>query len=162
VTGWLSLARRQTPNRDVDSSFFITRTEVRLLDYAALGAAALLLGTTGLSHAAQIGSPALPTGTLTAGACYIRNVGADPIAVKVKLFENFGSELALSFQNCNDVPLAPGRTCVLLVNDLPDDVFFWCSATASVTGLRGKLRGTIELRAITGSGLRVIIAEDLR
>lgn len=138
--------------------------------FAALAAVVSLVGITGLSHAATIASPAIPTlhatdfegGSLygTTGACYVRNVGRVPVSLEVKFFQNFGVELSPSFQNCNSVPLAPGRTCVALVNDLPDDVVFSCSATAS--GSPKNLRAMIEQRGITDAGLKVIVAEDLR
>jgi hypothetical protein len=137
--------------------------------YAILTAAASLWGITGLSHAAQIASPALPTlhsttfvgGELieTGGACYIRNIGTSPISVEVKFFQNFGVELAPDFQNCNGAPLAAGRTCILRISNLPDDVVFACSATASNVK---NLRGILELRGDTASGLKVLLAEELR
>lgn len=127
--------------------------------YAALTVAAFLLGNTGLSHAATIASPAFPTGTDTAGACYVRNVGTTPISVGVTMFENFGTPLATNTDNCNNTPLAAGRTCVLLVDNLPDDVTVACSAVAGV-GVKN-LRGTLELRD-TLNALKVLIAEDLR
>jgi hypothetical protein len=139
--------------------------------YAVLTAAASLWGITGLSHAGTIASPALPTlhsttfvgGELieTGGACYIRNVDTDDsISVEVKFFQNFGVELAPDFQNCNNAPLGPGKTCVLIISNLPDDVVFACSAKA--TGSVKKLRGILELRGHTASGLKVILSEELR
>jgi hypothetical protein len=138
--------------------------------YAVLTAAASLLGITSFSHAATINSPALPTlhsttfegGELieTGGACYIRNVGPTPIAVEVKFFQNFGVELDPGFQNCNDAPLAAGRTCVLIVSNLPDDVVFSCSAKTA--GSAKNLRGILEMRGHTANGLKVILAEELR
>jgi hypothetical protein len=130
--------------------------------HTALAALGFLLGTAGISHAAQtITSAALPTGTNTAGACYIRNVGTSPISLQVEALLNFSTGfISPSFQNCNQAPLPGGRTCVLLVNDLPDDVTFECSAV--VSGSVKNLRATAELRQITTSGLKVILAEDLR
>ena len=136
----------------------------------ALAAMALLAGTAGSARAANIHSPAIPTlhsttfegGTLinTSGACYIRNVGVTPITLEVSFFQNFGSPLAASFQNCNQAPLPPGRTCVALINDLPDDVVFSCSA--SVRGSAKNLRATLEHRGITSAGFKILAAEDLR
>jgi hypothetical protein len=129
--------------------------------YIALAAAAFLWASASFSHAAQtITSPGLPTGTNTAGACYIRNVGATPVSLQVTALLNFSPGfITPSFQNCNDAPLPAGRTCVLLVNDLPDDVAFSCSAVASSAK---NLRAAAELRAITSSGLIVLLAEELR
>jgi hypothetical protein len=129
--------------------------------YAALLAAASLLGTAAISHAGQrIISTSIRTGVDTAGACYIRNVGKTPVPVQVEMYQNAGFPIIISFQNCNDVPLAPGRTCVVIANDLPDDVTFQCSAVAASTAKN--LRGNVELRAITPSGLRVILSDDVR
>jgi hypothetical protein len=129
--------------------------------YAALLSAVCLLSTATLSHAGQrIISTSLRTGVDTAGACYIRNVGKTAIPVQVEMYQNAGFPMIISFQNCNDVPLAAGRTCVVLVNDLPDDVTFQCSAVAA--GSAKNLRGNVELRAITPSGLRVLISDEVR
>ena len=128
--------------------------------YAASLAAISVLGTAAISHAGQrIISTSLRTGVDTAGACYIRNVGKTPVPVQVEMYQNAGFPIIISFQNCNDAPLPAGRTCVVIANDLPDDVTFQCSATA--TGSAKNLRGNVELRAIPG-GLRVILADELR
>lgn len=130
----------------------------------ALAAMAALLGSASLTPAAQtIVSPALQTASGTAGACYIRNVGSTPIFLQVTVLENFSPDfITPDFQNCNgEAALAPGKTCVLLVNDLPDDVTFECSATALSGNVRN-LRGTAELRLIDRNGLQVLAAQDLR
>lgn len=129
--------------------------------FAALVAAASVLAAAGPALAGQrISTPALPTEVDNAGACYIRNVGPVPVSLQAHLYQYFGSDLAPTFDGCNGVPLAPGRTCALLVNDLPDDVVVACAADAA--GSARNLRGTLELRNITPSGLRVLIAADLR
>jgi hypothetical protein len=56
--------------------------------------------------------------------------------------------------------VAAGRTCVLLVNDLPDDVTFECSAV--VSGNPKNVRASAEIRALPPSGAKVILAEELR
>jgi hypothetical protein len=60
----------------------------------------------------------------------------------------------------NQAPLPGGHTCLVLVDDLPDDSYFACKVTASnVT----KLRGTVELaEGFGGLGVRVLAAEELR
>ena len=129
--------------------------------YAALLAAVSLLGLAATAHAGQrIISTSLRTGVGTAGACYIRNVGKTPVPVQVEMYQNAGFPIIISFQNCNDAPLPPGRTCVVIANDLPDDVTFQCSVEAA--GSAKNLRGQVELRAITPSGLQVILSDDLR
>jgi hypothetical protein len=129
--------------------------------YAALLSAACLLSTAAIADAGQrIISTSIRTGVGTAGACYIRNVGKTPIPVQAEMYQNAGFPIIISFQNCNDVPLAPGRTCVVIANDLPDDVTFQCSA--EVAGSARNLRGNVELRAITPSGLRVILSDEVR
>ena len=124
--------------------------------YVTLTASAVLLGIAGLAQAAKLLSPPLPTSINTSGACYIRNTGTTGVTVQVALFSNNG--LIVSFDNCNDGPLPGGDTCVVLVNDLPDDSYAACSATA---GTVTKLRGTFEVREITPT-LRVLVAEELK
>jgi hypothetical protein len=129
--------------------------------YAALLSAACLLSTAAVADAGQrIISTSIRTGVGTAGACYIRNVGKTPIPVQVEMYQNAGFPMIINFQNCNDVPLSPGRTCVVITNDLPDDVTFQCSAVA--TGSAKNLRGNVELRQITSSGLRVLLSDEVR
>jgi hypothetical protein len=128
--------------------------------YTVLPAAMSLLGLTSLAPAAQLVSPPLATGVNAAGACYFRNVGTTPMSLQVQTLSNFTPDfLTPSFQNCNDAPLAAGHTCVLLVNDLPDDTTFACAAT--VTGSAQKLRTSIEIRDL-GNGLKVLLADKLR
>jgi hypothetical protein len=129
--------------------------------FAALALVASSLAVAAPSPAGQrISSPALPTEVNNASACYIRNVGPVPVSLQAKLYQYFGSDLAPSYDGCNGTPLAPGRSCVLLVNDLPDDVIVACAA--DVAGSAKFLRGTLELRQITSSGLVTLIAADLR
>jgi hypothetical protein len=128
--------------------------------YAVLTAAASLLGITSLAQAAQIVSPPLPTGTNAAGVCYLRNVGASPIALQVMALSNFVPNfITPDFQNCNDAPLAAGQTCVLVVSDLPDDTTFACAA--DITGSAKNLRATVEIRDL-GNGQKVLLADKLR
>ena len=117
----------------------------------------VLVAFAGTAYAfAQLTSPPLPTSVNTSGACYVRNSGNKTIPVSVSLFSNNG--LIVNFDNCNTGPLGPGKTCVILVNDLPDDSFASCSATAEAVG---KLRGTLEIRENTPV-LRVLVSEDLK
>jgi hypothetical protein len=127
-----------------------------------LATAVALLGSASLTYAGQtIVSPALQTGSNTAGACYVRNIGKTPISVQVTALENFAPGfISVAFQDCNDLPLAGGHTCVLLVNDLPDDDTFECSA--AVSGNVKNIRASAEVRAILTAGLQVIAAQDLR
>jgi len=123
---------------------------------------ALVFGIAGVSHAAQtITSPALPTVTNTAAACYLRNVGTRPVSVQLMALTNFTPGITTpSFENCNEAPLAPGKSCVLLMNDLDDDVNFAC--TAAVSGSARDVRGAVEIRQITAGGLRVVLSADLQ
>ena len=73
---------------------------------------------------------------------------------------NYTAPVTPSFQNCNDGPLAAGRTCVLLMDSLDDDVTFACSAVLS--GSAKDVRGSVEIREITQSGLSVVAADELR
>jgi len=126
-----------------------------------LTAMALLAGSAGFAQAVPtITSMGLPTKTDTYGACYVRNVGTRPVSLQVAALDNFSPGfIDPSWQNCNDVPLAPGRTCVLLINDLPDDVTFSCSATL-ISGSPRYVRGSVEVRSIGDS--RVTLAADMR
>ena len=126
-----------------------------------LTAMAFLAGTASLSQAAQtITSVGLPTTTNTYGACYVRNVGTRPVTLQVAALNNFSRGfISASWQNCNDVPLAPGRTCAFLINDLPDDVMFSCDATL-IVGSPRNVRGSTEVRSIFDS--KVIHAADMR
>lgn len=129
--------------------------------YAALLALTALVGTAAVSHAAQkIVSTSMRTGTNTAGACYIRNAGKSQVVLTEAEMSQNGFPMIINVNNCNGATLAPGQTCVIIANDLPDDVPFQCSATSA--GSAKYLRGIVELRAITGSGLRVILADELR
>jgi hypothetical protein len=131
---------------------------------SVLTALALLSGGAGLAHASQIiTSPPLQTVENTAGACYIRNVGTHPITVQINPLINFTPGFRTAdFNNCNNdgVPLQPGHTCVLLMNTLDADVTFAC--TAVIGGNAKSVRGSIEIRNITPSGLQTILADELR
>ena len=129
---------------------------------SVLTALALLSGGAGLAHASQIiTSPPLPTVTNTAGACYIRNVGTRPITVQISPLINFTPGFRTAdFEDCNEAPLQPGHTCVLLMNDLDDDVTFAC--TAVIGGNAKSVRGSIEVRNILQNGLQTIVADELR
>jgi hypothetical protein len=99
--------------------------------------------------------------TDTAGACYIRNVGTRPISVQLSPLINFTPGFRTAdFENCSDVLLQPGKTCVLLMDDLDDDVTFACSAV--IDGSAKNVRGSIEVRSITPGGLQTILADELR
>src|SRR5262245_16585802 len=96
---------------------------------------AFLLGMAAFSEARTITSRALPTGVDAAGACYFRNIGVVPISLEVSALENFRPGLiSPSYENCNGAPLAAGKTCVLLVDDLPDYIGFSCSAEITGSG----------------------------
>ena len=133
---------------------------------SVLTALVVLSGGAGLAHASQIiTSPPLPTVTNTAGACYIRNVGTRSITVQISPLINFTAGFRTAdFNNCSNgndgVPLQPGHTCVLLMNDLDDDVTFAC--TAVIGGNSKSVRGSIEVRNILQNGLQTIVADELR
>lgn len=123
----------------------------------ALTAFVLLFGLASAVQAAQLVSSPLPTSIGTSGACYVRNSGATAVLItEVSLFSNNG--LIVSFDNCSGVSLAAGHTCVVLVNDLPDDSYAACRVTA---GTVGKLRGTLEVREEFPTK-RVLVSEELR
>jgi hypothetical protein len=129
---------------------------------SVLTALVVLSGGAGLAHASQIiTSPPLPTVTNTAGACYIRNVGTRSITVQISPLINFTPGFRTAdFEDCNEAPLQPGHTCVLLMNDLDDDVTFAC--TAVIGGNSKSVRGSIEVRNILQNGLQTIVADELR
>ena len=135
----------------------------------AVAAVAALLASAGVAAAGQrMVSAALQTGESTAAACYVRNVGRNPMVVHVEFLENFGSGfIAPDFDTCNtggdggSAVLAPGRTCVIRTSDLPDDVTFECAATAQ-SGSVKNLRGVAELLFVQRPGLTVAGTQELR
>ena len=117
-----------------------------------------LSGMSGIANGGTIASaPMLAIGLPHAdqAACYVRNVGPVPVEVSVQLAVGVP---APTVDTCNTGPLAPGQTCVVL-RDGPLG-FAECTATASVSPRR--LRGTVELRLATPSGLQVWSAQDLQ
>src|SRR4030095_869164 len=127
----------------------------------APAALALLLGSAGLAHAAQtITSPGLPTATNTSAACYLRNGGTRPVFVQMGGLLNYTPGIVIpDFQNCNDAPLAPGKSCVFLLNQLDDDITFACAAVVSSPR---SVRGAVEIREITPAGPKVIASEEMQ
>lgn len=120
-----------------------------------------LLANASAAHAATITSGGIPTGVGNNAACYFRNTGSAPITLHAQGLINFTRDFTVpSFQNCNDVPLAPGRTCALIWNDIDDDTSFAC--TADVTGGAKNLRAAAELRAPVAGGLKVVASSELR
>src|SRR6185369_5457101 len=127
----------------------------------SLAALAALLGIAGAARAGTITSGSIPTGVNNNAACYFRNVGTAPIRLQAQGLINFTRNFTTpSFQNCNDIPLAPGRTCVLIWNDIDDDTSFAC--TADVFGNPKNIRAAAELRAPVTGGLKVVASSELR
>jgi hypothetical protein len=127
----------------------------------SLAALAALLGIAGAARAGTITSGGIPTGVNNNAACYFRNVGKTPLTFHAQGLINFSRNFTTpSFQNCNDAPLAPGRTCVLIWNDIDDDTAFAC--TADVFGNAKNLRAAAELRAPVTGGLKVVASSELR
>lgn len=126
--------------------------------YAALIAAAALWTVTSPAHALTLASSFLVADGDSAAACYIRNVGTTAIALEVNIFLFDGSVFTPSVENCNAAPLAPGKTCVVLVNNT---FGFSLACAAKAVGLVKNLRGTLEIRD-TENDLKVLLAEDLR
>jgi len=124
--------------------------------HAILTGAAFLLGVTGFAQAEQTiaSPPVLIAGGSNQVACYVRNVGASAVSVKVQISDETGARVEPIFQNCNDSPLPPGRNCAVLASP-PNAFFAACSATA---GIAKRLRGTFEVRN-SGS---IFSAQDLR
>jgi hypothetical protein len=128
----------------------------------AILTAVILVGMAALSHAATIASPPLLSGQVAdAAACYVRNVGPKPVTLQVKIVNAADDLQPASLNTCNPSPLAPGVTCVVLAPSLSTtNTAFSCIAVAS--GSKRNLRGTMELRDSSASGLTVLIAADLR
>ena len=126
-----------------------------------VSAMAILFGIAGYSHAAQtIVSAGLPTGTNTAGACYVRNIGTRPVSVNLTASVNYTAPVQPTFESCSQAPLDPGRSCVLLVDGLDNSVTFACAA--AIGGSAKNVRGNVEVRLITPAGLKVVAAETMR
>lgn len=121
-----------------------------------------LLASAGAAHAATtLTSAAIPTGVNNNTACYFRNVGTTPISLQAQGLINFlGGFTTPNFENCNEAPLAAGRSCILLWNDIDDDTTFACSVT--VKGNAKNLRAAAELRAPVPGGMKVVASSELR
>lgn len=111
------------------------------------------------AHAAELRSSPLWTDVGNAGACYIRNVGTNPVSVQVKLFSNNG--MSIVRDTCNTGPLGAGKTCAVFSLHLPDDSLVACSAKTSDVNV-SNLRGNIDVRRFVAGGGEVVVGEDLR
>jgi hypothetical protein len=110
---------------------------MRTLVIATTVAALLALG--GVSEAAQISSPMIfGTGEQDRAECVVLNTGSSPVALTVKLINDFGGTEAT--YNCGG-PLGPGQFCSLL-RPIDNASAYACTATAGSTG---NLRGTAVL-----------------
>ena len=128
-----------------------------------LAALAAFLGIAGSAHAVTtLTSGGLPTGENNTVACYFRNAGPTPITMHAQGMINFTRNFTFpALDTCNGAPLAPGRTCILLWNDIDDDTVFGC--TADITSGNAKnLRAAAELRAPFGGGMKVTASSELR
>src|SRR4051794_19965802 len=129
---------------------------------ASLTVAASLLGLVGTAHAAELLSSPLWTDTGNVGICNIRNIGAIPVTVQVKLFSNNGFHIDIDNCNSPGIPLGPGKTYSVFSSDLPDDSYVACSEeTTSVK--TGTLRGSIKTRhfASETSNGTIVITEEM-
>ena len=127
----------------------------------AVTAFTVFVGLASLAQAAQLLSPPLPTNgrinIAIAGACRILNIGTTPVTVQVALVSN-NAHTGYDIDTCNQAPLAGGQSCLVLVDDLPDDSYAACTVTADTVT---KLRGTLELWEDDKQFI-VRAAEDLR
>jgi hypothetical protein len=131
--------------------------------YLRLAALAASLAIAGTAHAGKtLTSGGIPTGVNNTAACYFRNVGETPLMIQAQGLINFTRNFTSPhFQNCNDAPLPPGRTCILLWHDIDDATTFAC--TVDVIGNYKNLRAAAELRQqLTGGGLKVVASSELR
>jgi hypothetical protein len=153
---------RRTPrSRWIESRNLGERKEIPMKTKSMAVTVAALLAVASAAHAATITSGGIPTGVGNNTACYFRNVGSTPISLHAQGLINFTRDFTVpDFQNCNDAPLAPGRTCALIWNDIDDDTAFAC--TADVAGSAKNLRATAELRAPFAGGLKVAASSELR
>jgi hypothetical protein len=128
-----------------------------------LAALAAFLGFATTAHAVTtLTSGGLPTGENNSVACYFRNVGPTPITMHAQGMINFTRNFTFpALDTCNSAALAPGRTCILLWNDIDDDTVFGCT-TDVTAGSAKNLRAAAELRAPFGTGLRVTASSELR
>ena len=115
------------------------------------------LGVVGVSHAAEISSPAIFGGVSQAVAsCMVLNGGATTLKVTIKLLDESGG--LLRQVNCSSVPT--GTFCAIGSTAISSGVAYACTATAgSVTNLRGAL--TIHLDHL-GGGNQPIRSAPLR
>ena len=128
-----------------------------------LAIAASLLSLVGTAHAAELISSPLWTDTGNAGICNIRNAGAIPITVQVKLFSNNGFHVDIDNCNAPSAPLGPGKTCSVFSFGLPDDSYVACSVKTSNVNA-SNIRGSIETRhsANAVSNGTVVLSGELR
>ena len=93
-------------------------------------------------------------------ACYIRNIGTKPVSLHAEFiyFVSGRPDFPPSFEDCNQGPLAPGRTCVLLINT---PAVVECAVTVSGGGSKS-LRGPVEIRRATPSGPVVVESGEMR
>jgi hypothetical protein len=124
--------------------------------HVGLSIVALLSSMAGLASAGTISSaPVVSFWVDTQDACYVRNIGAKPVSVNVQIIRDDGAVVTPDFDSCNDGPLAPGTTCVVLA-DRTATGFSACSATTP--GSAKNLRGTMEARF----DFQIVSAQDLR
>ena len=130
---------------------------------ASLAAAVSLLSLVGTAHATELLSPPLWTDTSNAGICIIRNVGAIPVTIQVKLFSNNGFHIDIDNCNAPSAPLGPGKTCSVFSFGLPDDSYVACSVKTSNVNA-SNIRGSIETRhsANAVSNGTVVLSGELR
>src|SRR4051794_11563159 len=130
---------------------------------ASLTVAASLLGLVGTAHAAELLSSPLWTDTGNVGICNIRNIGAIPVTVQVKLFSNNGFHIDIDNCNSPGIPLGPGKTCSVFSSGLPDDSYVACSVKTSNVNANN-IRGSIETRhsANAVSNGAVVLSGELR
>src|SRR5262245_31794203 len=106
-----------------------------------------VVAMSGDAHAAPtIASAGRPTSTNTSAACYVPNIGTRPVTVSLTASVNYTAPVQPSFENCSQTPLDAGHSCVLLVDDLDDDVTFACAAV--IGGSAKNVRGNVEIRQI--------------
>jgi hypothetical protein len=121
---------------------------------ARLSIAAILWSLAAPAHAGSISSgPVVGFFGNGQDTCYVRNAGTRPVEVTAAITGEDGTAFPLSFQNCNDEPLAPSSTC-LVVAERPAG---FSACTATTKGSAKALRATLETRV----ELNVVSAQDL-
>jgi hypothetical protein len=109
--------------------------------------AACMFGFAGLSHAAQITSPAIYAGlSQNVANCAVYNGGSTTQTVQLQIFDEAGTVLAIG--NCAG-PIPVGQFCNIVKIGISNDKAYACTATVTGGNIT-RVRGSIILQGLGG------------